>query len=103
MITFSLSQRGLHTDKVELKVNMSGYSMDPDITYTALITSQLGLGVSREFRIPNIRAGADLSMAYQAQLNLLPPGLIIGLIVSLSFSVLIIAGSLIVFLLSQTW
>ena len=89
---------------MELEVNTSGYSLDPDITYTALITSQLGLGISREFTIPNIRAGADLSMAsYQAQLNLLPPSLVIGLIVSLSLSVLIIAGSLIVFLLSQTW
>ena len=89
---------------MELEVNTSGYSLDPDITYTALITSQLGFGISREFTIPNIRAGADLSMAsYQAQLNLLPPSLVIGLIVSLSLSVLIIAGSLIVFLLSQTW
>ena len=96
--------RGLHTDKVELEANTSGYSLEPAITYTALITSELGHGVSREFTIPNIRAGADLSVAsYQAQLNLLPSSLVIGLIVSLSFSVLIIVGSLVVFLLSQTW
>ena len=96
--------RGLHTDKVELEATTSGYSLEPAITYTALITSELGQGVSREFTIPNIRAGADLSVAsYQAQLNLLPSSLVIGLIVSLSFSVLIIVGSLVVFLLSQTW
>ena len=89
---------------MELEVNTSGYSLDPDITYTALITSQLGLGISREFTIPNIRAGADLSVAsYQAKVNLLPSSLVIALIVSLSFSVLIIVGSLVVFLLSQTW
>ena len=70
----------------------------------ALITSELGHGVSREFTIPNIRAGADLSLAsYQAQLKLLPSSLVIALIVSLSLSVLIIVGSLVVFLLSQTW
>ena len=96
--------RGLHTDKLELEANRSGYILEPAITYTALITSQLGHGVSREFTIPNIRAGADLSMAsYQAQLSLLPSSLVIALIVSLSLSVLIIAGSLVLFLLSQTW
>ena len=103
-IKFSFSQRGLHTDKLELEANRSGYILEPAITYTALITSQLGHGVSREFTIPNIRAGADLSMAsYQAQLSLLPSSLVIALIVSLSLSVLIIAGSLVLFLLSQTW
>ena len=99
-----LSHRGLHTDKVELETNRSGYSLDPAITYTALITSQLGQGVSREFTIPNIKAGADLSVAsYQTRPSHLPSSLVIALIVSLSFSVLVIAGSLLVFLLSQTW
>ena len=103
-IKFPFSQRGLHTDKLELEANRSGYILEPAITYTALITSQLGHGVSREFTIPNIRAGADLSMAsYQAQLSLLPSSLVIALIVSLSLSVLIIAASLVLFLLSQTW
>ena len=79
-------------------------SLDPALTYTALITSQLGQGLTREFTIPNIKAGADLSMAsYQAQWSLLPSSLIVALIVSLTLSVLIIAGSLVVFLLSQTW
>ena len=41
--------------------------------------------------------------SYQAQWSLLPSSLIVALIVSLSLSVLIIAGSLVVFLLSQTW
>ena len=89
---------------MELETNRSGYSLDPAITYTALITSQLGQGVSREFTIPNIKAGADLSVAsYQTRPSLLPSSLVIALIVSLSFSVLVIAGSLLVFLLSQTW
>ena len=99
-----LSNRGLHTGKLEPEANRSGYSLDPAVTYTALITSQLGQGLSREFTIPNIKAGTDLSMAsYQAQWSLLPSSLVIALIVSLSLSVLIIAGSLVVFLLSQTW
>merc|ERR1712207_52689 len=101
--SLSRNHRGLHTDKVELEANRSGYSLDPAITYTALITSQLGQGVSREFTIPNIKAGADLSVAsYQTRPSLLPSSLVIALIVSLSFSVLVIAGSLLVFLLSQT-
>ena len=42
-----LSHRGLHSDKLELEANRSGYSLDPALTYTALITSQLGQGVTR--------------------------------------------------------
>ena len=98
------SERGLDTDKLEVEGNRSSYILDPDVSYTALVTSQIGLGLTKQFTIPNIKAGIDLNMAsYRVEYKLLPPSLVVGLIVSMSASILVIGASLILFLLSQTW
>ena len=84
--------------------NRSSYSLDPDVSYTALITSRIGLGLTKQFTIPNIKAGIELNMAsYRVEFKILPTALVIGLIVSMILSIMIIGVTLILFLLSQTW